>query len=273
MTDAPPFAPRGLTVCVGEWYAALLTITLPRAMRHMAECWVITSPDDLEVRTIAGSVPGVKLHLTDAFTRHGARFNKGLAVEECFEAMGRSGWFWVWDADCVPPNTIPVRMLRADSLHGLRRRVLEDPAAWSPDLDWSTCPKHPDGGPVGFSQIFHADAILGRRPWYDVSFGHGGGCDAYFMSLYHRSKWRVLPADCLHLGQPDRHWFGADDLGRSLMARFVTENGWGRAASKFPPGMAESAPSPVERVEVPGYPPSGFELPFVRRARKRREQA
>lgn len=263
---------RGITVSVGPWYADLLRITLPRNMRHMNKCVVITAPGDPSI-LVASEVPGVRVFETDAFTRHGAVFNKGLAVEEGFGFLGREGWLWVWDADIVFPDTIPFGLLRPNCIHGMRRRILNDPGAWSPSLDWRSLPRWPDGGPIGFCQIANADVepLKSRRPWYDVSFPHAGGCDAAFMELWPRERWRTLPTDCLHLGPTDSNWFSTSEEGRNMMAKFVTENGWTRAAAKFTAEQISRAGELPGRVHVPGYPLSKYELPFVKQAQQSRQ--
>lgn len=260
---------RGITLSVN--YGPLLRITLPRNLRHLWECIVVTSPEDKETQEVARSHPGVKLHVTDAMYRHGAKFNKGLCFEECWDRYGRDGWWQIWDADILLPDSIPLDWLRIDALYGMRRRILEDPSRWRPDLIWATCPLHHDGGPIGFSQIFNSESvhIRDKRPWYDVSFAHAGGGDARFMDLFHPNDRFVLAIDCLHFGVPDRHWFGTDQSAIDMMARFVTENGWYRAKMKHSAESVARAGEVVERVQVPGYEPSNYELPFVRNAKAR----
>jgi hypothetical protein len=275
---------RGVTVCVGPWYAALLRITLVRNLRHLVETVVITTPEDEETQEIVKSVPGAILSVTDAFTRPDAngvrpRFNKSLAIEESgFDILGRHGWIVVWDSDCLWPDSLPLDRLRPGHLHGARRRVLDDPARWHPGFDWGRCPPSRDGNsPIGFFQLFHGDdsALAGKRPWYDVSFAHAGGGDAAFMYHWPRSKHVMLPLEVLHLGKVDQNWFGTDPAGRDMMAAFVHRNGWRRAAANLDPTAVERVGEIVERVEVPGYPVSSFELPFVRRAaaERARQQA
>lgn len=261
---------RGLTVSVG--YAEMLRITLIRNMRHFTECLVVTSPEDEATQAAASEVPGVSLFITDVFTRHGARFNKGYALELAFDVMGRHGWIAIWDSDCLWPDVLPLANLRPDCLNGMHRRVLEDPSQWHPGFDWSRCVRSRDGGPIGFTQIVNADdpALRDRRPWYDVSFAHAGGGDAFFMSHWARGKHNVLPCEALHLGPTDTHWFGTDQAGKDMMAKFVRDNGWKRAEAKHAPEAAERAGPIVERVEVPGYEPSTYELPFVKRAQAAR---
>ncbi len=261
---------RGITISSG--YGPLLEITLVRNMRHLAECWVVTSPEDKKTQAVVESVPGAQLFVTDAMTRHGARMNKGLCFEECWDAIGRHGWILIWDSDILFPDELPLDQLQPDRLHGCRRRILEDPTRWHPDLEWRHCIVSRDGGPVGYWQVFHADdpAIRDKRPWYDVSFTHAGGGDAFFLTHWPASHRVVLPFDVLHLGKTDMNWFGIDQSGQDMMARFVHENGWRGAQRKHTPEAARRAPDIVERVQVPGYPPSNFELPFVRRAKQLR---
>jgi hypothetical protein len=263
---------RGLTVSVG--YADLLAITLIRNMRHLSECWVITSPDDEATQAVAKSVPDVHLHITDSFTKYGAKFNKGLCIEECFDKMGRHGWITIFDADTLFPDILPLHLLTPNKLFGARRRILADPSQWRPDLDWRPCPLHPDGGPIGFTQIFHADdpAIRDKRPWYCVNYPHAGGGDAYLLEHWTPGNKVVLnDFVCLHLGPPDRHWFGVSQEAQDQMARYVKENRWGRAMQNFPPEAAARAQPVVDRVDVPGYPMSDYRMPFERLAMRERE--
>jgi hypothetical protein len=240
-------------------------------MRHLTKCLVVTSPDDERTREIATSVPGVKVFETDAFTRHGARFNKGLAMEEGFRAMGREGWIWIFDADILFPDSIPLHLLKPGKLHGARRRILKDPTKWTPDLNWRECELSRDGGPIGFTQIFHADdpAIKDRPQWYDVSFTHAGGGDAYMLTHWPKNNRVVLPMEVLHLGPTDLNWFGTSAEGRDMMAKFVTENGWHRAMKNFTHDAVARSGEIAQRVSVPGYEPTGYELPFVRRHQAR----
>lgn len=276
---------RGITVSVG--YGPLLRITLPRNMRHLTECLVVTSPDDRETQEVASSVPGVRLHVTDAATRHQARFNKGLCFEEAWDHFGRDGWWLVHDSDIILPDSLHLDQLKPDHLHGARRRILEDPSKWSPDLDWRVCPLTRDGSAVGFFQLFHADDpalsarphwydasdpnLVGGGPWYDVSFAHAGGGDAAFMDRWSRNKIKILPVDCLHLGPVDRHWYGVSPEGKDITTAFMYRRGYRRGMRGGDPSAVHRVGEIVERVDVPGYPVSKYDLPFVRRAKAMRQ--
>jgi hypothetical protein len=263
---------RGITVAVGEWYARTLEICLIRNMRYMSECLVVTTPRDEAVKAVAMAVPGVRIYETEAFFQYGAAFNKGLSLEISFDVLGRYGMIMVIDSDIVLPDDMDLSALRPNALHGLRRRMLEDVTKWSPELDWRTCPYSRDGGPVGYAQIFDAcdPAIRDKRPWYDVSFGHAGGGDAFFMDHWHPGNRHVLPIDVLHLGPKDRNWFGTTPEAKRIMDAFVIRNGWSQASAGRDRAAAAQVGEIVERVEVPGYEPSRYELPFVRRAKAQR---
>ena len=262
---------RGITTCVG--YSDLLRITLPLNLRHFTECVVVTSPDDAATIELCRSFPSVNVHITDAFTRHGARFNKGLGMEEGFDVLGRHGWILIWDADIIMPDQFPYSAIKDDHLHGCRRRLCNDPDDWSPGVTWGRFRLVRDGGPVGFFQLFNAadPAIKDRRPWYDVSFAHAGGGDAYFLNHWPLFKRTTISMDVLHLGPCDTNWFGTDEEGRKIMRAFVLRNGW-RAARTVNPDEVKAVGEIVERVEVPDFPPSSYELPFTIRAREIEEQ-
>ena len=259
---------RGITIACGEWYASTLETCLWRNMRHFSECWVVTSPQDEAVQAVATRIPGAKLCVTDAMYQHGAMFNKGLAFEVGFEAMGRDGWICIHDADVIFPDVLPVDIAIPTRLYGCHRRICRDPGEWTPDAPWSQWPRARDNAPIGFFQFFHASAIAHKRPWYDVSFAHAGGGDAAFMQHWSRNDWIVLPFDVLHLGPIDLNWMGTSDEARAIMAKYVHQNGWRRAIANFTPDDVARAGDLPGRIEVPGYPKSTFQLPFERRASK-----
>jgi hypothetical protein len=259
---------RGISVSVGQWYAETTRITLPRNLRHEVEHLVVTAPDDPVIEVVAG-VPGASVLVTDSFYLGGASFNKGRAMCEGFRALGRRGIVLITDADILLPDDLHLERFQPGKLHGARRRILDDPSRWHPGLDWGTCPLSRDGtAPIGYFQMFAADdpVLDDKEYWYDPTFAHAGGGDAYFMTHWGTGKFCMLPVECLHLGPKDSNWFGADDQStRDLMAKFVTLNGWTRAAGNFTAEQVQRAGDLVERVEVPGYV-SDYELPFVRRA-------
>lgn len=197
---------KGITVSVG--YDDLLAITLPKNARHLMELVVVTSPDDRRTQDVVASIPSARCHVTDAFTRHGAKFNKGAALEEGFDALGRDGWILIWDADVLLPDIFDPDNLDPQFLYGAERRIMEDPTqAIPPPAEWRKLLGRRETGYPGYFQLFHADAVA-SLPWYDTTFRHAGGGDDYFQSRWPSEQKAKLPIQCLHLGPVDTNWFG-----------------------------------------------------------------
>lgn len=255
---------KGVVVCVG--YDDLLEITLQRNMQHLASCLVVTTKDDERTKAVVESVPGCQVYETDAFTRHGARFNKGLALEETWDVIGRSGWIMVWDADILLPrhDRYKIPDLTLGHLYSARRLILEEPRRWHEGFDWRNAVLHNDRLFPGYLHVFHAnDPALVQRPWYDVTFTHAGGGDGYFQSRWRledkvRFDWSVL-----HLGPIDTNWHGratdrVDGLpvdgqreSREMQDDYVQAKGWVRGYQRRPV---------EEHVDVPGHLPTGFKV-------------
>lgn len=261
---------RGIVICVD--YDDLLDITLPRNMRHLDECVVVTSLADRRTEQLVTnlqSTANVRLLRTDAFYRHGAKFNKGLAMEEGLDLLGRHGWILIWDADTLFPDHMPTRemitvgRLRGDTLYGPYRKLLDDPRLWTPDFDWNRANDTFDGVFAGYYQLFEAtDPHLGESPWYDVTFTHAGGGDGAFQARWPDNKKERLPFKVLHLGPRDTNWCGRISVradGEMLpvtapensqhMRDFLSYKGW---------RGHESGKEFDEHVEVPGAKPTGF---------------
>lgn len=230
---------RSLTVCVD--YDDLLEITLPRNARHLKEVVVVTTPEDTRTQDLVKSVPNARCFVTDAFHRNGARFNKGLAIEECFDYMGRYGWLLIWDADILFPARFTWPHLVKGCLYTPLRRNLDNPSEWTPRFDWSKAPISKDSEFAGYFQLFHADdPVLQKRPWYDVIYTHAGGGDSAFQNKWSKRHKVRPPLQVLHLGPRDANWFGrttpridGEEVEgirekRRLMEKFLHYKGWGR---------------------------------------------
>ena len=186
-----------LVVCVE--YDDFLSISLPRNKRHFDRTIVITSSADTATQEVARR-EGCECFITDAFYARGARFNKGLAIEQAFAALGREGWLCYWDADIVMPDECPFgRDTRF--LYSPFRRILEDPAQFSDTLDWSTLARNPmESEFPGYLHLFHAEEA-GLPPWYSTHWKHAGGCDSDFEALYRAKDALRRPGfEVLHLG-------------------------------------------------------------------------
>lgn len=253
---------RAITVCVG--YDDFLSITLPRTLPHVDEYLIVSHPGDQRTTALVQDYdPKVRLFHTDAFYRHGAKFNKGLAMEEGFDALGRHGWILILDADIILPTRAPLD-LDVGKLYTPLRRIYADIATMSkaPDVDPGTLPLKPDKGHYGYFQLFHADdPVLRSRPWYGVDWTHAGGCDKYF-----QDKWvvqnRTRPDfEVVHLGNPDENWFGrvsprvdggveSSDLTetnnrKAMQEQLKKKHGWGRRKARV---------TLNEKVKIPELP-------------------
>ena len=71
--------------------------------------------------------------------------------------------------------------------------------------------------------------------------------------------------EVLHIGPMDKHWFGCDEAGKAMMAKYVYHHGLARGIAHFSPEDAARAGEIPGRVEVPGYAPTGYHLPCERR--------
>ncbi len=196
--------PKSLTVCVD--YDDFLTVTLPRNKRHFSRTLVVTSPTDTQTQELAKEQE-CECYVTDAFYRDGAVFNKGLAVEEAFDVLGRDGWICVWDADVVMPESIDIQNREQDCLYVPGRHILDQPGRFSDDLNWATLPLPTQPHEFdGYCQIFHASAI--DPPWYGTTWTHAGGCDSDFEFKFPAEKRRRAPFTVLHLGTDGSNWRG-----------------------------------------------------------------
>jgi hypothetical protein len=199
---------RAVTVCVD--FDDFLRITLPRNLHHFREVWVVTTSQDARTQQYARSVPGVRLHVTDAFYRDGATFNKGLAIEEAFEAMGRKGWLMHLDADILLPRYVDWTFREIGHLYGPYRCVLEDVQSFQDGMSWEATVVHRESHRFsGYCQLFHAtDPHLAQLPWYGVDWAHANGSDIEFGNRW-PDRRRVRPDfKVLHLGPTSSNWCG-----------------------------------------------------------------
>jgi hypothetical protein len=242
---------KALTVCVG--YDDLLEITLLRNLRHFSRFLVVTSPTDEATKGLVRDLQqtgrdNLDILETDAFWRDGASFRKWLAVEEGFDALGRDGWMCHIDADAILPDNTDWRILEAGNIYSARRRILEDPHQWSPDLDWKKLPLIPDRELPGCLHVFHADSEpVKTLPWYGSHWLHAGGGDSHMLTKWPRDHQRWLPFEILHLGKDGQNWHGrctprldgtlpdgADENRRKMTEMFKLRQRFGYAKERIP---------------------------------------
>lgn len=198
---------NAVTVCVDM--DDLLAITLPLNAHHFQHVLVVTAPHDHQTRKIVQKVANASCHATDAFYRNDASFNKGLAIEEALDLLGRTGWLAAVDADILLPPTLHYQELNQQCLYGAHRAILSDPKRYSRALDWNTLPTVPDGEIPGCFQLFHPNAEpLQSLPWFGIDWKHAGGYDSVFEAKFRPHNTRWLYDKILHLGPVGVNWCG-----------------------------------------------------------------
>lgn len=202
---------KGLVVCVDFW--DLLAITLPRNAGCFDEVLVVTTLGDQRTMSVVGSGPAnVNAYCTEVFSANGATFNKGAAIEEGLDVLGREDWLCVFDADIVMPPEMDLAGIQSGYLYAPRRRNLADPRQWAKYLPpglWRDLPLAPDLEHGGYFHLFHAsDPALGSPPWYATNWRHAGGYDSDFIMHWPREKHLRLPFEVLHLGEDGKNWWG-----------------------------------------------------------------
>ena len=249
----------GIVICVN--YDDLLQLTLPSNMKHLSKCLVVTSTDDDKTYEFAKTIPNVSVLRTNAFTRYGAKFNKGLAMEEGFRILNSKNWVLIWDADTLFPDHMPTGRLDSNCLYGPPRLILSDPKTFNPANPadaWLRAERTHDKEFPGYFQLFNMTCpYLWNKPfWYDPTFTHAGGGDAYFQSLWPSRYKRRLRFNVLHLGPRDKNWYGRvtdrlDDSANTdveektnLLSTLQIQNGWKKGSIQQPV---------IDRVHVPGY--------------------
>jgi len=195
---------RGIVVCVNYW--DYLALTLERNARYFDRVLIVT---DIYPFHSMRMPRNCRFHETDVFWRKGEQFNKGAAVEEGLDVLGRKGWICHFDADIAMPEKMPVQDCKIGRLYGARRRMCAHAGAWDRGEDWSGFPVNNEGEIPGFFQLFHADdPVLNRQPWYSLDWSHAGGYDTEFQNRWHKSLRVKLPFEVLHLGPTKTNWCG-----------------------------------------------------------------
>lgn len=200
---------NAITVCVG--YDDFLRLTLPRTLLHVDKLMVVTTASDVRTQELVDKYDRAECFITDAFYRGGASFNKGWAMEEGFDALGRDGWILILDADIVLPATMPTWNLEPGKMYTPPRRIMSkvDGLIETPVVDMATLPLRQESGNFGYFQLFHAgDPAIAQLPWYETTWVHAGGADSVFEKRWMKTNKLRLPFEVIHLGDPDQNWFG-----------------------------------------------------------------
>jgi hypothetical protein len=198
---------RAITACVH--YDDFLRLSLPTWLEHFNEIIVVTADDDqatidLVMKLQYDFYMPIHLHATDAFSRNGALFNRGAALEEAFDEFGRSGWICHLDADIVLPETFlwSKGSLQSRCIYGMKRLILGDVGLYNGEPWPEKVRLRHDLEIYGYFQLFRGDSPrLGKPPWYDTDWIHCAHCDVDFTKKWPTSRRRWLPGHVLHLGK------------------------------------------------------------------------
>lgn len=201
---------KAVTVCVG--YDDILEITIDRMVQNVDSLTVVTTPSDEKTIKLCESRKSVNILKTESFYSKGAKFRKGMAVEEGFDLIGRDGWILVIDADILLPEKMNLPELRPGKLYSPYRRILPRADLAKANMEpssWSNLEKFNDGEFAGYFQLFHgSDQVLAKKPWYGIDWMHAGGCDSVFERKWIQAN-KVRPEfEVLHIGPVGVNWNG-----------------------------------------------------------------
>jgi hypothetical protein len=189
----------GITTCVGELYANYLREALPVWLKTLDSLTIVTDTSGSNVLWFL-ALFGAKIIHTDAFTRNGAHFNKGAALNQGIAAAAPTDWILSFDADILPPanwRQIAERRAQRDCLNGAHRYK---PNAKQTNKNAIFC--------KGYFQLWHVeDPHYRRSPIFDDSFD-AGGYDTAFASQWPRRLHNNLGFGVTHLGEKCRYWCG-----------------------------------------------------------------
>lgn len=191
---------HGLVVSVD--YADLLAKSIALWRAGLESLTVVTAPHDKDTQILAGDYR-CQIHVTDAFYRNGAHFNKGAAQQEAWAMVPKDGWLLLIDADVIPQpdwrSHLELCPLQPGYLYGCWR------------YDERGVKIGDDTHGYGYFQLFHAtDHLSHREPFFDTWWTHGGNADSFIM-LRWRDEGRLappLPLKVTHPGGKSENWFG-----------------------------------------------------------------
>lgn len=230
---------HGLVVCVN--YSDLLARSLSIWSRTLASLCVVTTPNDAEtIRLVCATVgsqlfdelnplvrPTVRLFQTDAFTRDGAAFNKGRAMQEARDALLSPlathplplDWTLFFDADVIPPSNWLDVVRAADPEPGWLlgcRRCEEDGTPIK------------DGEIAGYFQLFHSADPRAAEP-LDIWWAHAGNYDSRFAHRWPGNLKGFIPGlTLIHQGERGSNWCGRGNQAAmsELHAERIRRGGW-----------------------------------------------
>lgn len=160
-------------------YSDFLSITLPRNRLAFDRIVVYTKSSDLATQRVCAE-NGVECVTTEAFTKDGAKFNRGAVYNEALRALRFREWVCLMDSDVIVTagfsNQFAMIGPNPECFYGARRYNVETPEEWraivadSSQLNSTLLLR---GFGYGYFQLFHHDSQVFQRIWggqYPESF-------------------------------------------------------------------------------------------------------
>lgn len=220
----------GITTCAGPIYSKLLARTLPVWCGELDRVIVVREDGGESKYSSKAWWPqsrhswkeydGGGYHYTDAFTRNGARFNKGLALNEGIQAANPTDWILCFDCDILPPTDLRQQIekyARFGCINGVQRYK---PNGVYEDRRWY---------PRGYFQLWHKDDPHAGP--FNESIPHAGRYDTLHAERWPQEQWNDMRFRVTHLGERAKHWFG-EGTTRAQMERAVKQAGRARGADR-----------------------------------------
>lgn len=212
----------GFTVCVGKEYSQYLSESIGRWLGTLDSVTIITKPGDIIVENLKHFSRQLRIIETDIFTRYGAHFNKGAALELALEVVHPIDWVLQFDSDIQPPINWRERWedkLERGSLYGSSRFDVNGNRVGQILF------------PSGYFQLwYYPDSLTSHNPYtFNPFYTHAGSYDAEFADQWGKHRIRDLRLRLLHKGERRQNWFGPDDNGTKM--KQMTEQGFREARS------------------------------------------
>jgi hypothetical protein len=209
---------EAVSVCVG--YSDFLRETAPLNKSYFDRWVIVTSKDDQDTMDVCHwlSLPFVT---TDDFGRNGGGFNKGRGIQRGLDNLACRDFIMHIDADIVLPPEFPQALqmahLEERKIYGCDRMNVTGWDAWKKvkESGYRQHGRHcyvlphdrygigtrwasPTHGyvPIGFTQIFHANAVLHKGIWqkpYLHHHSHAARSDVQFGLQWDRRDRELIP--------------------------------------------------------------------------------
>jgi hypothetical protein len=201
---------EAVVTCVN--YADYLRETLPLLRSRVDRVLVVTTPTDEQTIDVCEQCD-VQYLPTFAFHRDGAKFAKGLAINEGLRKLQRTGWLLHVDADTAILDSFNVDNLAPQCLWTAPRRrvvgkrqwreVLKTPSVRGSLKEMRNIRRHGHLVPSGYFQLWHFPT---RGRFYAEDSSTAARSDMTFSKLWSGANRRLIPGlHVYHLETADNH--------------------------------------------------------------------